>query len=109
MDHGFTIESSDPVLGNITTNYIDMNPSVVAGAFLSALAGAKDFKAKISTQVIEAESGNCQLVMRGLGQYALDQGLFQQDEIKSQPVRKGTYTYKRMEEISQSIKESCEK
>lgn len=108
QEYGFTIESSDPVLGNITTNYTDLNPGLMAGALLGSL-GANDFKAKISTQIIESDSGSCILTMRGLGQYAEDQGLFQQDKIKTQPVRKNTYTYKKMQEISAAIKEAAEK
>jgi hypothetical protein len=109
MEYGFTIETSDPVLGSITTNFMDLNAGVATSAFLGALAGMKDFKAKISTQIVDADSGRCELIMRGLGQYAEDKGLFQQDEIKSQPVRKDSYTYKRMQEISSAIKEAAEK
>ena len=108
MEYGFTIESSDPALGMISTNYADINPSAMAGAFLEAFAGQKNLKAKISTQIINDSLG-AELIMRGLGQYAQDKGLFRQDEINSQPVRKESYTYKRMEEIARAIKEAAEK
>ncbi len=107
MEYGFELESSDPVLGRITTNYVDLNAGILKGAFLATL-GAKDFKASITTQISESDSGYCDLVMRGTGQYREDQGLFKEDVIKHQPVRKDTYTYKQMLKISAEVKEESE-
>ncbi len=107
MEYGFEIESSDPVLGRISTKYVNLKPGFAGGLALAAL-GAKDFKVSITTQIIESDSGYCELIMRGVGQYAMDQGLFQEDEIKYQPVRKDTYTYNQMKEISLAIKTEVE-
>ena len=107
MEYGFEIESSDPVLGRITTNYVDLEPGILKGALLGSL-GAEDFNASITTQIIESDSGFCELIMRGVVKYAVDRGLFREDEIKHQPVRKDSYTYNQMQEISLAVKEESE-
>lgn len=108
MEHGFMIESSDPSLGRITTGYADLH-NVMGEALLSAFAGLQNFKVNISTQIIYAEAGQCDLIMRGVGQYEERKGLFRPNEIRYQPVRKGTPAYKNMEQIASEIKEEAEK
>jgi hypothetical protein len=108
MEYGFQLASSDPVLGRITTDYVDLEAGF-GKSILAGMAGMKDFKASITTQIVESDSGYCDLILRGIGQYAEDKGLFKQDEINHQPVRKNTYTYKQMIKIADEIKLEAEK
>lgn len=109
MEYGFEIESSDPVLGRISTGYVDLKPGLMEGAMAKVILGEKDFKASLTTQITEIDSISCRLVMHGTGQYAEEKGIFRADEIKHQPVRQGTFVYKRMQEISTAIKDEAEK
>lgn len=115
MEYGFELESSDAILGRITTKYVTIEPGFGRGVLLG-MVGVENLKASITTQILESDSTYCELIMRGVVQYAQDKGLsriiddedYNERDIKYQPVRKDTYVYGQMQEISATIKEEAE-